>query len=109
MLFWSLLCHFCCPVVTLVTFSSNLITLKGIQKVNKKNPFFIPKNPENPLKKMKSPKIVKHCQIAKKKFKKTPNLHNKPNKLKNLTEKKILFFKKKKILEKNSILLVYQY
>ena len=46
MLFWPILCHFCYPVATLVTCSSNLRNFKWIQKVHK-SPKKIQRNSTN--------------------------------------------------------------
>ena len=43
MLFWPILGHLSCPVVTLVTFSSNIMNFKKNPKSPKKNPEKIPK------------------------------------------------------------------
>ena len=53
MLFWPILGHFWCPIVTLVTFSSKLSNFKKNPTSPKKNPkkFKLKKIPKNPPKK----------------------------------------------------------
>ena len=61
MLFWPILSHFWCPVVTLVNFSGYLgnIEIKKIQKITIKKSGKLKKNPKNPKKKIY---IYKNCQ-----------------------------------------------
>ena len=72
MLFWTIFGNFWCPVVTLVSFNSNLSNfLKKSQKIQKKNPkilkspqFFFEKS-KNPLNKLKKKECQKWSQYLK--------------------------------------------
>ena len=98
MLFWPIFGNFWCPVVTLVTFNSNLSKFERNHKKtkeSKKVPNFFYKfqtNPKkNPLKKLKLSKIVKKSKNLGKSEKKLKNLF-----FKNFENFFIFFFRRKK-------------
>ena len=108
MLFWPIFGNFWCPVVNLVTFSSNISNFES-QKT-KKNTKKIQKN----LKISKNPKIGKSIKNPKKIQKKiSSKMVKKPeNPEKSRRISKINFFEEKKKFKrrrKNAILLVFQY
>ena len=62
MLFWPIFGNFWCPVVTMVTFSSNLINFERNQKKTKNSR----NNPTKKSKKFKNPKVQKSPKSSKK-------------------------------------------